>query len=813
MKDCPSLDDFSRLLANPREETAWGKLERHLASCADCRHRLDTLTGAESILTGGASKWRAQASTSIPLRKVVQQLQDSSAGSGAKTTSPGNTVPNLAFLHATEVPGFIGQLGDYPVRRVIGQGGMGIVLEALDPVLKRTVAIKMLSPWKVLDDETKGRFLREAQSAAALTHENLVAIHAVDEAQGMPFLVLEYISGESLQERLQRQGKLSLGEVVRLGIEVARGLTAAHAKGLVHRDIKPANILLVEGTSRAKIADFGLAKTTSQDAITIEGTLLGTPEFMSPEQAAGMEAGSASDLFSLGAVLYVAATGVSPFRHESLLGTLEKVRLCQPRPLQEIDASLPDWFRDLIQRLLAKEPPQRLASAGEIAELLELYASNTSSAGPIVVAASPGGHKRRLTWHWWLIAPAVLGVIALAAIGSTWFPRDMTKAPPPAMQPEELKPQSGFTIVGRQGSFANLASALEAAREDDVLEIHGNGPFLTPPLKTEGKRLTIRAAADAHPVLIMENPGTSQPILQTDSDLRLEGLEIRWTIVVPPGRSEEEILARCIIVTTHGRLLMSHCRIVSDRFNGCVGGSCREMILQRCHFVAKDGIGVFWGPEPGGRLDIEGCVFENRMGVSTLVTQGAVASTPPKVRLTRCTLSADRGLQLHLDGAPKRPLLFAAEESILDSEHLFLLFPQRPQRPTKLTYKLDDLPGVLRTSIVWSEKGNLHRRGMNYIGRPATRVGSHVSSDIQSIERWLEMWKLPPDASSAGEIRFQSRPASAPRGPLVLDTAGGTTKSTPLDIGAARDKLGPGPAYRAWRSSAEYSAWPADADE
>ncbi|MFN0018862.1 MAG: serine/threonine-protein kinase [Pirellulaceae bacterium] len=804
MKDCPPLDEFSRLLANPRDEVAWGELERHLASCQDCRHRLDTLTGAESILAGGASKWRSQAASSIALRKVIEQLQDSPAEGVAKTKSLGRTAPNLAFLQPTDEPGFLGQLGDYPVRRVIGQGGMGIVLEALDPVLKRTVAIKMLSPWAALDDDSKGRFLREAQSAAALTHENVVAIHAVDEAQGMPFLVLEYISGESLHERLQRQGKLPLGEVVRLGIEVARGLAAAHAKGLVHRDIKPANILLVEGTSRAKIADFGLAKGTSQDAITIAGTVLGTPEFMSPEQASGNEAGPSSDLFSLGAVLYVAATGVSAFRHESLLGTLEKVRLCQPRPLQEVDGSLPDWFRELIQRLLAKDPRQRPQSAGEVAEIMERQvASPPTTQAPASRIARP----------WWFIAPLALGAVALAITGGLWISQGTSKNLPPVKEQDPPKPQSGFTIAGRQATFPSLAAAVEAAREDDAIEVHGNGPYLTPPLKSEGKRLTIRAAANAQPVLIMENPGTSQPFLQTDSDLRLEGLEIRWTIVVPPGRSEAEILARCIVVSTHGRVLMSHCRIVSDRFNGCVGGSCREMILQRCHFVAKDGIGVFWGPEPGGRLDMEGCLLENRIGVSTLVTTSAAGDAPPQVRLARCTLATDRCLQLLLDAPPKQPLRFTVENTILDGEHLFLLFPQRPQRGAKSSFKLDDLPGVLKTSVSWGENGNLHRAGMKYVGRPASRTGSYISADLQGLDHWLAMWKLPPATSMSGEIRFQPRPASAPREPLVLDTAASIGNSAPAAVGAAPDKLGPGAAYRAWRGSPEYSAWPAAADK
>ena len=199
----------------------------------------------------------------------------------------------LDFLQPSDKTGFIGRVGNYYVRRMIGWGGMGIVLEAVDPLLKRTVAIKMLSPWKMLDAETEGRFLREAQSAAALAHENVVAIHAVEQVAGKLILVLEYVAGETLHDRVRREGKLPLDEVVRFGAQVARGLAAAHSRGLIHRDIKPANILLSEETGRAKIADFGLAKPTGEEGLTLDGTVVGTPEFMSPEQASNATAGRA----------------------------------------------------------------------------------------------------------------------------------------------------------------------------------------------------------------------------------------------------------------------------------------------------------------------------------------------------------------------------------------------------------------------------------------------------------------------------------------------------------------------------------------
>lgn len=371
MSECPRLADIERLLADPHEEQAWEALARHLDSCPACRQRVETLSRVGTLVDDRPGDWDLRSSsTSLALARVMEQLQATPPEGAAVASSP-PPGSRLSFLQPADDPGFIGRMGNYLVRRLIGHGGVGIVLEAIDPLLKRTVAIKMLSPWTVLDDEAKGRFLREAQSAAALMHENVVTIHSVDQAGQTPFLVLEYVAGESLDDRLSRQGKLPLAEVVRIGAEVARGLAAAHAKGLIHRDIKPANILLVEGSDQAKIADFGLAKSAGEDALTITGTLLGTPEFMSPEQACGQEPDERSDIFSLGAVLYVAATGVSPFRGPSVLDTLDRVRRCQPQPLSQIDPALPEWFCALMHRLLAKDPQQRLGWASAVAAMLE----------------------------------------------------------------------------------------------------------------------------------------------------------------------------------------------------------------------------------------------------------------------------------------------------------------------------------------------------------------------------------------------------------------------------------------------------------
>jgi RNA polymerase sigma factor (sigma-70 family) len=235
-------------------------LERHLETCASCRLRLEAVAESGRVVPPGSSS-RLERSPSKALQRAMAALSEGDVPSSATARSGWATALGTErprFLQPSDVPDFMGKLGPYEIRRLIGRGGMGLVFEGLDPVLNRTVAIKVLSPLTGLSEDDRSRFLREARAAAALAHEHIVAIHGVELVQDKPFLVLQYIHGESLAERLRRTGRLPLAEVVRLGAEVARGLAAAHAKGLIHRDIKPANILLEEETGRAKIADFAL---------------------------------------------------------------------------------------------------------------------------------------------------------------------------------------------------------------------------------------------------------------------------------------------------------------------------------------------------------------------------------------------------------------------------------------------------------------------------------------------------------------------------------------------------------------------------
>ena len=195
------------------------------------------------------------------------------------------------YFDPTDDPRMLGRFGGYEIVGIIGCGGMGVVLKGFEPALDRYVAIKLLAPHLATSGAARTRFAREARAAAAVLHENVVAIHRVSEAKGLPYLVMPYMPGESLQKRLDEQGPMQLNEILRIGMQIAAGLAAAHAQGLIHSDIKPGNILLDKGVERVTITDFGLARAADDASLTRSGVIAGTPQYMSPEQARGRAAG------------------------------------------------------------------------------------------------------------------------------------------------------------------------------------------------------------------------------------------------------------------------------------------------------------------------------------------------------------------------------------------------------------------------------------------------------------------------------------------------------------------------------------------
>jgi serine/threonine protein kinase len=370
-----SLDDA---LSDVQEE----ELSRHLSECADCQHELERLAAEQGEWSKVGSVLKREAASSPPTAHFPDEPVDQHDEIAADFA--------VDFLEPSPAPEAMGRLAEIDIIEVIGRGGMGIVLKGFQPELKRMVAVKVLAPHLAASGAARQRFAREAQAAAAIMHPNVMPIFTVQSTGKLPFLVMPYVDCESLEERIVRAGPLALTDILRIGTQTARGLAAAHAQGLVHRDVKPANILLEKGVERVMLTDFGLARAVDDASLTRTGLIAGTPQFMSPEQAQGEPIDSRSDLFSLGSVLYMMATGRRPFRAETTLGILRRIVETEPRPISDVNREIPTWFAAIVEKLHAKSPEARFASAGEIAELLEgcLAHVQQPTAAPLPAAAA-----------------------------------------------------------------------------------------------------------------------------------------------------------------------------------------------------------------------------------------------------------------------------------------------------------------------------------------------------------------------------------------------------------------------------------------
>jgi serine/threonine protein kinase/WD40 repeat protein len=355
---------IAALIAGRASQANEALLEVHLSTCEACRDALHAATADQDI-------WNK---AGIYLRDEIDELCPlSSAGNETIGLSGGNNIAHrvLESLTPSDDPEMLGRIGEYEISGVIGCGGMGAVLKGYDRSLKRVVAIKVMAPHLASSAAARRRFEREAQAAAAMTHDNVIEIYGVSEANGLPYLVMPYSRGMSLQKRIDQRGPLPTVEILRIGSQIAAGLAAAHAQGLVHRDIKPANILVSDGVDRLFITDFGLARAVDDASVTRTGVVAGTPQYMSPEQARGEPVDHRSDLFSLGTLLYTLCTGRPPFRAESAFGIMRRISDNEPRPIRDINPEIPHWLCGVIDKLHAKSPAERYQSAEELAILLQ----------------------------------------------------------------------------------------------------------------------------------------------------------------------------------------------------------------------------------------------------------------------------------------------------------------------------------------------------------------------------------------------------------------------------------------------------------
>jgi eukaryotic-like serine/threonine-protein kinase len=316
--------------------------------------------------------------------------------------------------------------GRFEIVELIGKGGMSSVFKAHDRLLDRSVAIKVLHPQFTEDEEYVERFRREARSVAQLSHPNIVTVIDRGEDSGRQYIVFEYVQGENLKQLLERTGPMSAYEALGMALQMARALSFAHGRGLIHRDVKPQNVLL-NAEGQAKMTDFGIARSVDVQGVTITGTVLGTSEYIAPEQARGQQVDAQTDVYSLGVVLYELLTGSVPYDGDNFV-TVALRHVNEPVPsLLEQRPDAPPRLALAVERAMAKSPDERYESMDELVEELEdcLAELDPSSEDATMITRRPVAaarrqrprRKRRRLGVLWPIA-AVLGVLAVAALAA-----------------------------------------------------------------------------------------------------------------------------------------------------------------------------------------------------------------------------------------------------------------------------------------------------------------------------------------------------------------------------------------------------------
>jgi serine/threonine protein kinase len=437
---CPPREHLIAYALGRLPEDQLRAVAEHAQNCPECQAHLGS---ADSMSDALIDQLRQKPPTPVPfdselsVAQLVPRLKASFAGPNDATCAehasndPAVSAEiELDLKHILSPPqgaDEIGRLGPYRVLRVLGAGGMGLVLLAEDPKLRRLTALKVMKPAMAVHPTARERFLREARATAQVRDDHIVTIYQVDEENDVPFLAMELLEGETLADYLQRAGSsgrpfLPSSEVVRISAEIAAGLAAAHEKGLIHRDIKPSNIWLEKQGGRVKIVDFGLARLQDDTAnLTQAGNIVGTPAYMSPEQANGLAVDARSDLFSLGSVLYQLCTGQTPFSGTSTFDLMLAVVTKEPRPIAELNSATPPALITLVNELMAKSPDQRPATACAVLDALKVIDSRPSQSTPSdatlterpsLTPIPAAGHRRRSP-----VGLIFAAVVLLAAAG------------------------------------------------------------------------------------------------------------------------------------------------------------------------------------------------------------------------------------------------------------------------------------------------------------------------------------------------------------------------------------------------------------
>jgi Protein tyrosine and serine/threonine kinase len=833
---CPDNADLQKLLAGTLPTTERIGVEQHLEKCGACQRTVEGL----SAVTGA---W-------IP-------------GGDA----PGAVAPSTESS-PPPMPEGLGTLGAYQIVERI-DGERGLLLKAFEPRLRRHVAIRLLPTEMASDPQARQRFVRTARAAASIDHDNVVTIHAVDDGGPRPFLVMEFVEGASLRERLKRPEKLALKEILRLGQQAAAGVAAIHARGLVHGNIGLGTVLVQDRTGRVILTDVGLGPLSGQP-----------PASGSPGQAA--EEARRADLAALGGVLFALCTG-----QERSEGTDAKRAL----------SATPPWLRDRILALLdgAQSP-----TAMETADLLRRHLVGLQ---PAPAGArrrlSPAERKRRRRLAVLIVLLLILGgfgvseatgttrLIALAAplvsgqaklvveledpearVSLAGYDLEITE---PGTQEISMRPGAYLLRVEREGKplqeqritlpwagreevavraetpqarerpfvvrsrrgfqeqeRLTLADAIQTARANDIIEIHGDGPFKTPPVSIGNKPLTIRAAMGFRPVIDFEQvagPGYFV-YLSSSGPLVLEGIELRIRGTPNYEAGFHHIAARVIGAPFH----VAHCRIVVQGSGSCL------LTYEAPEFVVRDSElirttnSAYELLEGGnilnaGRIDISNCVLVGG-GHGLILTRKSLEVRDVSVRLHGNTLSVSNPLLLwHLqrelpseNGKKEPPISFEMTGNVIEYQSQFLRFLLGAYKADEKTVTAEQGEALLKRLVRWQMRDNLLHEGGLFLCVQGWDQPLPGSPDRHTLAEWNQFWGLKETRSLQDRPLFAGsnlvdRLAKTPEEVTAADyrlqpgSPGQGAGPGGQDLGANVDLVGPGPAYDRWKKTPDYRQW------
>lgn len=582
---CLRDSQLKQIIANacsPVEELQWTE---HLGECSACQEKLDHLSGADDSLV---DRWQnsKRANEFAPLSQqaklALYQLSQVSAHTqdGVTSTSRPSMSNNPAsaalishLITPSDDPQTPGRFDNYLFLKVLGQGGMAIVVQAIEPVLERIVAIKILLPHLASDPTARARFLSEAKAIAKIEHANVLGIHRVAEHRETPYLVMPCVNGMTVAELIQKHGPVSADRVVDIAIQICDALDAAHSAGIIHRDIKPGNLLIDAETGSVKVSDFGLAQAVTTPSLTQTGFIAGTPQFMSPEQAEGKTVDVRTDVYSLGVVMYAMLAGEPPFRGEHPMSVVHQVIHSPPTQLDDVaglSAKPPAWLTALVADVIAKDRNARPPSAMELRRCLVQQTAYTtpekSDIGRRLADSTPlFGSPRQLI--------AIGGL--LVALVTVWFGVHIVAdyfnaaednpigSAGPTTSPDRSPPASLIAMHHRDGSIASyqsLDAAFSAMTSGAVMTLNTNRSYLmsVDVLKHFDRQpfdIEIRAGQGGRAELQIDIGQTWR--IGKASRLKLVGIDVRRVT----GESDTALSSAPLFDVESGKLELQACHI------------------------------------------------------------------------------------------------------------------------------------------------------------------------------------------------------------------------------------------------------------